>query len=661
MNRTTWLINRIRVISVREILFRLQRVLLQAVERFRVATSWQPLPAAVVRPRLELFRIDVGLTIDWQQSFQLDTDRLHEYMTGQINFFGHDALDVGMPVAWHRDPMTRIEAPRKYSKSINYRDDRVVGNIKYTWELGRHQHLVPLAAAYAVSGDVAYRNAIVDQIDGWINENPYAIGVHWCSALEVSLRLVSWTLIHSFLAFRDGEQGLFASVCDKGRLGISIYQQAYFVRHFLSCYSSANNHLIGELCGLWVTCKTFDLGEHGEKWSIFAREGLEQEANLQVYADGVSREQATYYHLWVLEYFFFSWLVGERSGTKFSAEFTDTILAMTRFVEDICPDGGEPPQFGDADDGFVARFSPSWSKTPFRELLSAIYTVFGNAIPADSEKAFWYKAMLQSSNRLIPQINWYRRYPVVYPHGGYIIMGGNKCHLVFDAGSLGYLEIAAHGHADALSFCLAVDGEWWLVDPGTYAYHSDPKWRSYFRGTAAHNTVRVNQENQSKIGGPFMWLSKANVWIDNYTENTNLQIVRAHHDGYAHLGIVHSRELQFSATGKQLDIVDTLQGNGGHTEHAEIYYHFAPEVSIHPGPVDHCWIATWEGRQRQLVIYTDPCWKDEVVKGGTNPIIGWYSPALEEKVPTNTLRGMASWSLSMTSITRIVIEKYSER
>ena len=100
--------------------------------------------------------------------------------------------------------------------------------------------------------------------------------------------------------------------------------------------------------------------------------------------------------------------------------------------------------------------------------------------------------------------------------GGYIVMGGEGCHLVFDAGPLGYLGIAAHGHADALSFCLAIDDAWWLVDPGTYAYHSAPEWRSYFRGTSAHNTIRVNGNDQSQMGGAFMWLRKAHATVLEY-------------------------------------------------------------------------------------------------------------------------------------------------
>ncbi len=92
----------------------------------------------------------------------------------------------------------------------------------------------------------------------------------------------------------------------------------------------------------------------------------------------------------------------------------------------------------------------------------------------------------------------------------------HEIRLVVDAGPLGYRSIAAHGHADALSFTLSVGGLEFLVDPGTYAYHTQGAWRQYFRGTAAHNTVRVDGQDQSESGGNFMWLRKAragcNLW-----------------------------------------------------------------------------------------------------------------------------------------------------
>ena len=75
----------------------------------------------------------------------------------------------------------------------------------------------------------------------------------------------------------------------------------------------------------------------------------------------------------------------------------------------------------------------------------------------------------------------------------------------FDAAPLGYLSIAAHGHADALSFILHVDGQPVFIDSGTYTYHTEPEWRQYFIGTLAHNTIRINQKDQAVNGGPTLW------------------------------------------------------------------------------------------------------------------------------------------------------------
>ncbi|TIQ17227.1 heparinase II/III-family protein, partial [Mesorhizobium sp.] len=74
---------------------------------------------------------------------------------------------------------------------------------------------------------------------------------------------------------------------------------------------------------------------------------------------------------------------------------------------------------------------------------------------------------------------------------------------------LGYLSIAAHGHADALSLTLCVDGEPVLVDPGTWLYGSGGVWRDWFRSTPAHNTLNIEGKSQSIIAGTFNWSHKA--------------------------------------------------------------------------------------------------------------------------------------------------------
>src|SRR3954465_12346101 len=47
-----------------------------------------------------------------------------------------------------------------------------------------------------------------------------------------------------------------------------------------------------------------------------------------------------------------------------------------------------------------------------------------------------------------------------------------------DGGPHGFLSIAPHAHADALSGGVRYGGVDILADPGTYCYHGDPPWRS---------------------------------------------------------------------------------------------------------------------------------------------------------------------------------------
>ena len=653
MKNFIWKINRLRAMSMRELIFRINREFVTRIEKYFVILGWKPCPKENVKPRISLFKDNTDLIGQWNKLFSLDEDGLKDYLANKINFFDHEPLDIGTPVNWHRDPITHTVLPLTFGKSLNYRDDKIAGNVKFIWELGRHQHLIPLAVSYAVTGEQHYRDAVIVQIESWIEANPYGLGIHWCSSLESALRLISWSLIHSLFVLRDGENGLFSSVKNTTQLGESIYQQAYFIRYFLSKYSSANNHLIGELTGLWVACEVFELGEKGQEWSTFAQKSLEDESILQVHTDGVNKEQAFYYHLWVLEYFLFAWSVGICSKKPFSDNFVKRIIAMAGFLKDLSPSGGEPPQVGDADDGFVSRFEPAWPQEPYKELLQAVDASLGVLSGTPNQKAFWYKAIQGNKLRSRHKSDWARSYPVKYPAGGYAIMGDECAHIVFDAGPLGYLDIAAHGHADALSFTLAIDGVWWLVDPGTYAYHSKPEWRNYFRGTAAHNTVTLNNENQSVIGGAFMWLRKADAWLEDVSENNDIQIAKGCHTGYQHLGVKHCREIQYSPEKRELTIIDYLEG--GNSLPAEIHFHFSPDIDLVLGKEKYLCRVFHKNSDRQLSIYMDNNWKFSVAKGKTEPILGWYSPSLEHKVETNTLCGKAILTGEMKSITRIKI------
>jgi hypothetical protein len=126
---------------------------------------------------------------------------------------------------------------------------------------------------------------------------------------------------------------------------------------------------------------------------------------------------------------------------------------------------------------------------------------------------------------------------------------------MFDHGPLGFGPIAAHGHADALAIWLHWGDEPILIDAGTYLYHSGAQERDLFRGTRVHNTLSVEDADQSLIAGPFNWSRHARTRVVARTSTS----ITAEHDGYVRrFGVIHRRDLSFD--GNILVIEDRLIG-----------------------------------------------------------------------------------------------------
>ena len=52
-------------------------------------------------------------------------------MAGKWSIFALDEIDLGFPPRWNRDPLTGKQAPMTLGKTIDCRDEQLVGNIKY--------------------------------------------------------------------------------------------------------------------------------------------------------------------------------------------------------------------------------------------------------------------------------------------------------------------------------------------------------------------------------------------------------------------------------------------------------------------------------------------------------------------------------------------------
>jgi hypothetical protein len=216
--------------------------------------------------------------------------------------------------------------------------------------------------------------------------------------------------------------------------------------------------------------------------------------------------------------------------------------------------------------------------------------------------------------------------------------GENEIWCRCDGGPHGYLGIAAHAHADALSVEVRYAGIDILADPGTYCYHGERAWRSYFRSTIAHNTIELGGRNQSSERGPFMWARHAQAREIEVIDDGDIARWTAEHDGYASLDppASHRRSVLLDRASRSIDIIDEITDTG---HDVRLAFHLGPQVQVtlDGSGATLSWPETAMPGAARLELPVALRWS--LHRGNTSPILGWYSPGLGRRVPAFTLLG----------------------
>lgn len=537
---------------------------------------------------------------------------------------------IGFEFDWHRDYRYGRTVERSFSGTLNIRDTSVVSDIKYVWEPSRHQHLSALAFAANAEEQAGY---IGQSLDSWLEANPYLYGVHWTSSLELAERIISWALLYPRIADYVARNENFRQCWLE-----SIYQHLSRISRKLSLYSSANNHLIGELVGLFVGSICFNFWPESNGWRDRAQKLLEREIRLQIGADGVNREQAMSYHVFTLELLLLAFCVGRNSKHPFSQGYAQRLESMAGFLDAVATSSGDLPWYGDSDDarGFVL----SERESGFEVTTQLAGLIFNRPewlrfcpLPTSASKALIPDLLADAP---VPGMQGTAR--EMFAEAGLACLRGNddSVRLLMDFGPLGFPAPAGHGHADALAIWLAIENEYFLIDAGTYSYHSNPEWREYFRSTAAHNTACVDGQSQSTIAGRFLWSSKANARLLRF-ENSGTEVtIEAEHDGYLRLPepVIHRRCVGFNRAGGNVSITDSFRGTGRHQ--IELFFHMHEEakvIAIRDGEARIAW------RNREIEFSSpdrNVTW--EIIAGSDDPKLGWRSRSFNQKQAIPTLR-----------------------
>ncbi|MBE2260094.1 MAG: alginate lyase family protein [Rhodobacteraceae bacterium] len=642
MSGALWKINRLRTMSPAEVIWRGGQAVKKYAYRFGVGLA-PVLPTLRCNPsRLALIPADPFELLATDALI----DRANKLLSGRWGVFALREAELGFPPQWNRDPQTGTQAPVSFGKAIDYRRRELVGNIKYLWEPSRHLDLVALAQAWRITSEQRYALGARTLLSSWFEQCPYPMGVHWSSSLELAVRLVNWAFAWHLLG---GDKSLLFSGPEgeafRNRWLASVYQHCHFIRGYFSLHSSANNHLLGEYMGLFVGAVTWPCWDESPGWLRVAHAGLEHEVLKQNTEDGVNREQAIYYQHEVMTMMLLCHLAGRANNIQFSGAYLARLEHMAEFIVGIMDKAGNVPMVGDADDAQIIRLDHGKNHDVYRSLLASCAVLFKRpdfkriAGRFDDSNRWLFGNAGMSDWNAIPECGSVSQ-RTSFPDGGYFVFGSDfgadeEIKGLLDCGSIGYPSIAAHGHADSLSICLSVSGEPCLIDPGTYSYWADQRWRDYFRGTSAHNTVRVDGLDQSVSGGRFMWTRKAVSRVLRSPSSSARFCFKGAHDGYRRLPdpVEHIRTVEFDADRSILIVIDSVSGRCRHL--IEQFWHFAPQVKV-------------DGAEKRAVIrgtsfsiaaeFSGSDVTLDLHRGSEDPILGWFSDSYEMKQPTTTLR-----------------------
>lgn len=622
--------------GLREILFRIERAASAQVHRVQYPRLFVPAPDSS-----QLDRDPLPVPNEAAESIMNRADRV---ISGRVDIFALRDHELGAEPQWNVDPLTGTTAPLVFGKLLNYRDPALVGNIKYIWEPSRHRHIPCLAQAYRLTNSDRYIQCVERQIGTWISQCPFAYGVHWTSGLEAAIRLINWALAWRIVGGRRHWIDAGASEDFLDAWLKSIYQHLHFIADYYSGYSSANNHLIGEAAGVYIGATTWPFWAKSVDWQARSRAIIIEQITAQVHDDGVGKEQTTAYQQFILDFFVTAGLTSLETDSPFPDNFWQVIAKMLSFLSSISDAGGNVPMIGDADDGFLFDLFGDDGSSNYASLIktgSALLESTGDVAEASLDsKTRWLLAAFGGNRKpSLRSTTAATLQRASFPTGGYYVMADQpgtqeEIKLVFDAGPLGLRPLAAHGHADALAFTLSVGGHPIIVDPGTFVYGANPAWRSYFRGTSAHNTVRVDSKDQSRVAGDFMWASQANADVHSLEETDDEIRILASHDGYERLAdpVTHRRTVRLSRRERFIEIDDELECNGQHG--IEIFFHFDALTSVE--------LADPEVRialeSRTLGLTADPRLDKELFRGSEDPQLGWVSYAFDAKEPAYCLR-----------------------
>jgi len=557
----------------------------------RVANDWPQIPTALTDLRIDLSRMTDEQVIE----------RADRALEGDLHPTGlRPVSTTDGKLDWHSNPSDSRE-----------------------WLLMIHRHAWwPLwGAAYQKTGDERYAEAFVDQLTGWIENNPLprkkSEHLEAWRLMEAGLRLrVSW--IPAFGCF-------FGSPAFTDAAKMTMLRTIYDHGQFLHQFHTNRNHLVRESNGLIGVGLCFPEFVSSNRWVESGLNRLDSEVQAQVNSDGSHIEMSVGYQWLTIDEFEVTRSLLDHYQRKLpNANLNETLRKMYEFLASVIRPDRSFPQLND---GFIL-----WDA----ERLANAGRVFNwaNIEYAGSGGVSGVAPDFCSRS---------------FPNAGLHVMRSDWTadarYLIFDTGPYG----GPHGHEDKLSFELFAYGVSFIIDPGSYTYENNDPYRNYFVGSQGHNTVLADQGSQiRRWDTKHMTPAVREVEHGYWRSDNDFDFASGRYDeGYAPFALIkpdelnvdydvtHQRDFVFAKPDYWI-IVDYI--DAGELHNYSFIFHLPPDMLVEKRTGSSVLLrSAVNGAQMILQAVGEQEINSEVIEGAESPIQGWYSEDHHKKCPAPVL------------------------
>jgi len=565
-----WLYFRFKVMSFKEVLYRIKVTYLEKTYK--------------VDPKKNLLHFDYQKSSFQNYFLFIENEDINDNLNinckenTKINIF-NTKIELDN-VVWNKDYVNDYIFENKHFSKLQFHNF-ANKELKPVLELNRFQFLIGIAYCYRATKNEKYLKQVISLLESWIDANQIPYGLIWKSGFGTAIRLISWIIVWQLIDF-NAIKNKYQDFSHKWQN--SINDQLTILTVFLSKYSSAGNHLIGEYLGIYISLIFFRDQLVNKNKLDFYKTKLENEILRQNFLDGVNKESAYGYlnqaHEWIFLYLYSS----KRLGLQVNMKIEELFYKMTEFIYFSLDEHDNFFDYGDRDDGAIIKvFAEKDYISPMENCnLASFYfkdTKFLKPTYINEKHKLFFPTLKLDKVEKPNKDNGIK----IFNESGHAIIKksiNNKynIHLHVKFGPFGSFKLAGHSHSDLNSFFLSINGIAVFVDSGTYCYRENKNFRSYFQGSAAHNTIRVNKHNQAIKYGPNHWVHDKKIYsrLTTMSESDTkivLDLLLTTKE------YTHKRTFEIDKNNCSILIIDEVNSNIKHNDY-EKFFILHPQIEI---------------------------------------------------------------------------------